>query len=366
MIGIKLPHGTLDLPTFLPDATRGYIRAVDSQDLVNCGIQAVVMNTYHLMLNPGVSTVQALGGVHAMSGWRGPIFTDSGGFQIYSLIHQNNKYGTITGKGAVFYGGEGVGKRKYQLTPQKSIQYQVNFGADVLFCLDDCTHVDAPEEVQKESVRRTIEWARRSKQVYSELLEKKAIPAEKRPLIYAILQGGGSLELRKECASELLEIGFDGYGYGGWPLDRQGNLLVEMLATVRELIPGQFPLHALGVAAPENVVRCSQIGYDLFDGAMPTRDARHGRLYVFNQDPTTIMGGLSGNWLSYVYLFDKRHTRTKAPLSESCGCLCCQNYSVGYLHHLYKCDDSLAWRLGTLHNLRFMSDLLSICQKQSR
>ena len=273
---IKLPHGEIHLPIFLPDATRGVVRSIDSSDLEACKVEAVVMSTFHLMQNPGSSTIQALGGLHQMAGWQHPIITDSGGFQIYSLIRQNAKFGSLSNKGATFK-IEGRA-RKYNLTPEKSMQLQMSYGADVVICLDDCTHVDDSAGTQRESVRRTIDWARRSKAEFTRLADEKKAQPNQRPRIYAVIQGGGVLDLRKQCADALLEIGFDGFGFGGWPLDNQGNLLADILGYTRSLVPEQFPLHALGVAHPANIESCYRLGYDLFDGAMPTRDARHGRL----------------------------------------------------------------------------------------
>ena len=354
---LAIPSGSLALPEFLPDATRGFVRAVDSQDLVAAGVNALVMNTFHLMQNPGSSTIQSLGGLHRMSGWSKPIITDSGGFQIYSLIHENSKFGSLSNKGATFHIGERRQRRKYVLTPEKSIQLQLGYGSDVVICLDDCTHVDAPYTDQLESVQRTVDWARRSKVEYLHILEERQIPSNDRPLIFGVIQGGGSTELRTRCAGELLEIGFDGYGYGGWPLDAQGKLLVEMLQTTRQLVPPEYPMHALGVAHPANVLECARLGYDLFDGAMPTRDARHARLYAFRINPADLGSGLGDDWFDYVYALDDRHIKDADPVSPYCDCPLCKRYSLGYLHHLFKVDDSLALRLATIHNLRFMAQL---------
>src|SRR5574340_668798 len=165
---LQLPHGHLRLPAFLPDATLGVVRSVDSVDLERCGIEAVVMNTFHLMQRPGSSTINALGGLHAMSGWPHPIITDSGGFQAYSLIRQNAKYGNINDRGITFQPENS--ERKFHLTPEKSIQLQISYGADIVICLDDCTHVDDSFEVQQESVRRTIEWAGHCKREFELLM----------------------------------------------------------------------------------------------------------------------------------------------------------------------------------------------------
>ncbi|MGP8337711.1 MAG: tRNA-guanine transglycosylase, partial [Methanosarcinaceae archaeon] len=232
---LDLLHGSLEFPAYLPDATFGVVRAVDSVDLEDSQIQAVVMNSFHLMQRPGSSTVTALGGLHKMSGWQHPIITDSGGFQAYSLIRQNPKFGKLTEKGLVFQ-PEGS-SRKYQLTPEKSIQLQLSYGTDVAICLDDCTHVDAPYEEQCLSVERTIAWARRSRDEYDRLIAQKNLSEAQRPLLFGVIQGGGEFELRRQCAEALLEIGFDGYGFGGWPLDGEGNLLTDILAYTRSLVP---------------------------------------------------------------------------------------------------------------------------------
>jgi queuine tRNA-ribosyltransferase len=352
---LLLAHGKLDFPTFLPDATFGVVRAVDAVDLVNCKIEALVMNTFHLMQRPGSSTIQALGGLHKMSGWSRPIISDSGGFQAYSLIRQNPKFGVL-GENGLTFRPEGS-ERKYLLTPEKCIQLQMNYGADVVICLDDCTHVDASFEEQRISIKRTIAWARRSKNEYSRLAEQKKLSDENRPKIFAVIQGGGEETLRNECAAALLEIGFDGFGFGGWPLDGKGNLLIEILRFTRNLIPPEFPMHALGIGHPQNVLACYDVGYGIFDCAMPTRDARHGRLYSFSQPATEGDAGLSGDWLKYRYINDEKHIKSSLPISPDCDCLCCRQFSQGYLHHLFKMNDSLFLRLATIHNLRFMTQL---------
>jgi queuine tRNA-ribosyltransferase len=358
---LQLPHGQLQLPVFLPDATMGVVRSVDSADLARCGVQGVVMNTFHLMQHPGSSTVQALGGLHKMSGWQRPIVTDSGGFQAYSLIRQNPKNGSLTNNGLTFRPDKS--RRKFSLTPEKSIQLQVSYGADIVVCLDDCTHVDASIETQRESAERTVDWARRCKGEFERLVEQKELSQGQRPLLLAVVQGGGSRELRQRCAEELLEIGFDGFGYGGWPLDGDGNLLADILAYVRELVPAKFPAHALGVGHPAYVVACARMGYDLFDCSMPTRDARRGRLYAFTTHTLSPRwGGIErgeADWFSYVYVTDDKHIKSDVPISAHCDCPCCTTYSLGYLHHLFEIKDGLALRLATMHNLRFMTLLMA-------
>jgi len=352
---LQLPHGRLSLPAFLPDATLGVGRSVASADLEQCGIQAVVMNTFHLMQRPGSSTITALGGLHKMCSWQRPIITDSGGFQAYSLIRQNARYGSLRDRGITFQPDGSA--RKFHLTPEKSIQLQLSYDADVVICLDDCTHVDDSLEVQQESVNRTIQWARRCKQEFQRVLQQKKLPRDQQPLLFAVVQGGGSRELRQRCAGELLEIGFDGFGYGGWPLDGERKLLTDIIAYTRELVPPAFPMHALGIGHPANVLECARMGYGLFDSAMPTRDARHGRLYAFTTEPAALADNWSEPWLTYIYVNDDKSIKNDTPVSRFCDCLCCSRYSVAYLHHLFKINDSLFLRLATIHNLRFMAQL---------
>jgi queuine tRNA-ribosyltransferase len=359
---LQLPHGQLHSPAFLPDATLGVVRSVDSGDLARCKVQGVVMNTFHLMQRPGSSTIQAFGGLHQLCGWQRPIITDSGGFQAYSLIRQNPTYGRLTDAGILFR-SEGS-TRKFRLTPEKTVQLQLSYGTDIVICLDDCTHAEDSYQTQLQSVQRTIEWARRGKEAFERVLDQKGVANRKRPLLFAVIQGGASRELRKRCAKELLHIGFDGFGYGGWPLDSEGNLLVDILAYTRELVPPEIPLHGLGIGHPANVVACARMGYTLFDSAMPTRDARHGRLYAFKIDPAP--SELTAEWFSYIYIGDKKHIKAHTPLSPGCDCLCCTDYSLGYLHHLFKLNDCLFQRLATIHNLRFMTQLMAHLRSQTQ
>ncbi len=360
---LTLPHGTLSFPAFLPDATLGAVRATDAGDLRTAGVQAVVMNVFHLMQKPGSSTIDALGGLHKMANWPAPIITDSGGFQAYSMIRQNPKFGRLSDQGITFE-PEGA-ERKFQLTPEKCVQLQLAYGSDVVICLDDCTHVDDGAAEQRISVVRTIRWAKRCREEFDRQLQQRRLPPDQRPLLFAVIQGGGDLALRRECAEALLEIGFDGYGYGGWPLDSAGKLVAETLAYTRELIPVEFPMHALGVGQPGNVVACAAMGYNMFDCSMPTRDARSGRLYAYRQAPTHPDFRLRGDWYSYLYIIDKKHIKDAGPISPDCDCYTCQRYTIGYLHHLHKIGETLYLRLATIHNVRFMARLMEVIRSES-
>lgn len=342
------------LPVFMPDATYGYVRSLSSDDLRAVGLPALMMNAFHLMQKPGSTTIQALGGLHEMSDWQGLIMTDSGGFQAYSLIRQNAKFGSLSPKGILFRPENST--RKINLTPEKSIQLQFSYGSDVLICLDDCTHINASYAEQKLSVERTIDWAKRAKKTYIEQLNSRKVAPENRPLIFGVIQGGGEPELRKQCAEALLEIGFDGFGFGGWPLDDESRLITDILELVRSLIPKEFPIHALGIGHPESVVTAYKIGYEMFDCALPTRDARHGRLYT--RKIPKITPDTQPGWLKFEYINTEIHIRDERPIEEDCDCPACRSYSMGYLYHLYRMRDSSYFRLATMHNLRFMTRLI--------
>ena len=344
---LRTPHGDVPLPAFLPDATRGAVRGLDARDLEACGVPALVVNAFHLSQRPGARTVAGLGGIHALMDWRRPVLSDSGGFQIFSLIRQNPRLGTLTSKEAIFRAAQGQKTR--HLSPEKSIQSQLRLGADVLVCLDDCTHPSDPPAEQRASVDRTVAWARRCRDEFDRALDRRQGDGP-RPLLFAVVQGGADLELRTRCAEALLEIGFDGYAYGGWPFDADGRLLTEVLSHTATLMPPDKPKHALGIGNPDALIACARMGYSLFDCALPTRDARRGRLYVF--------AAATGLGHARLYILDDVHRRDKAPLSDHCDCLACTHYSRAYLHHLFAIRDPLAGRLATIHNLRFYTALL--------
>ncbi|MBI1265318.1 MAG: tRNA-guanine transglycosylase [Alphaproteobacteria bacterium] len=348
-----LPLGVVDSPLFVPDATYGAIKGLGADELPAAGVRVLMANAFHLMRSPGVTRIKALGGLKRMMGWSGVLMTDSGGFQALSLIRENAGRGRITARGLDFAFEDGA---KVQLTPEKAITTQLRLGGDILFCLDDCTRPEDPEAEQILSVERTIAWARACKDAFAAQLGKRARDPD-RPRLWGVVQGGQSLELRRQCAQALLDIGFDGYGFGGWPLDSDGKLLTDTLALVRDLIPAQFPLHALGVGHPVSVAACGRMGYTLCDSALPTRDARRGRLYCFSGDVPAIDGE---GWFKTLYLGDEVHARNDAPISQQCSCLTCRTYSRGYLHHLFKRDEPLYWRLATIHNLWFMRQVTDL------
>ncbi len=350
-------HGDLVSPSFLPDGTKGVVRTLDSSDLAGCGVTAIMVNLLHLSSHPGASVISAVGGINRFMGWDGPIASDSGGFQVLSLIGQSPSMGAVSRRGLTYRLGIGQGNKK--LTPEKCIRKQFQLGSDIMFCLDHCTHPKSGSDLQRESVENTIEWARRCKDEYERVLDRTALTGP-RPMLFAVVQGGNDAALRRMCAERLLEIGFDGFGFGGWPIDSEGGL-VEMVAYVSEIVPPQFPKHALGIGKPENVVKAYQAGYDLFDCAIPTRDARRRRLYGFVNGTGSIQA-VGDGFYRYLYMQDRKYIRDDAPIDESCDCICCQRYSRAYLHHLFEIEDYLAYRLATIHNLRFYTRLMKHLQ----
>jgi queuine tRNA-ribosyltransferase len=347
---LGLAHGKVQLPAFFPDGTYGVVRCVDSEDLKNCKVSGLVMNSYHLLSKPGLSVIKQLKGINAFSGWDRPILTDSGGFQVFSLIRENPKYGEIRKNEIIFRPDNS--KEKIILTPEKCIASQFTYSSDIMMCLDYCTHPNDSYETNVFSVDVTIEWAKQCKKEYEKQLAMRRIPADKRPLIFGIIQGGSFPNLREKCAKALAEIGFDGFGFGGFPVNDDGELVEDILKLTADLMPDNKPKYAMGLGKPDGIIKCHEMGYDLFDCVIPTREARHNRLYVFNETDKDSLK------YSHYYVLDKKYIRDEAPVSEYCDCLTCTKYSKAYLYHLYKIGDPLAYRLGTIHNLRFYTQLM--------
>jgi queuine tRNA-ribosyltransferase len=346
-------HGPLPLPAFLPDGTRAVVRALDAGDLEACGVVGLVVNTLHLANHPGGTVVAQAGGVHRFMGWRGPIVSDSGGFQVFSLARESADLVRVTSDGLQYRRHKKDDKRR--LTPEKCIQQQFDLGADILYCLDHCTHPAESAEIQRTSVTNTIDWARRCKAEFDRRLAGWS--GGERPKLFAVIQGGPDPDLRRRCAAELLAVGFDGYGFGGWPIADDGAL-VDAVAQVAELLPADGPKHALGIGKPANIVAAFRLGYSIFDCVLPTRDARHGRLYVLD-DGWEGACRRGAEFCSYIYARDDCHIRDDRPIDAGCDCHSCARYSRAYLHHLFRTDEGVAHRLATIHNLRTYARLMA-------
>ena len=348
-------RGELPVPTFMPDATRAGVRAVTSDDLRGVGMGALVVNTFHLLRRPGIKLIQGAGGIHRFMAWDGPILSDSGGFQVWSLIRQDASHGVIRANEVIFR--EPTTGEKWTLTPERVVQLQFQLGSDVIVCLDDPTASTDPDPEQERSVERTVRWARRSREEY-ERLAGQLRAGQTPPLLFAVVQGGGVERLRRECAAALSEIGFDGYGFGGWPLDADGSLLTEPLRWVVDSLPAEVTKHALGIGRPDHVVSAFGLGYSVFDCALPTRDARHGRLYAFLPGRAGSRPKTGERFYEAIRIMDPPYRADHAPIEDGCDCPSCARYSRAYLHHLFKVGDVTAERLATLHNLRFYARLM--------
>lgn len=355
-------HGNLRLPAFFPDATLAHVRTLDTQDLKNCKVQGLVVNAYHLYKTKKGELIKKLGGIHRFMNFDKPVITDSGGWQVMSLIHDNPRQGQIAEYEIIFK--DPATKQTTIFTPEESIRLQSQLNPDIMICLDDCTRPDMAEIDQEKSVEFTIAWAKRCKKEFVRLTKNE----KTRPLLFAVIQGGNSKTLRKKCAAELLIIGFDGFSFGGHPVDIEKKLTHEILQYVADLIPNEFPKYAMGVGKPEDIGACSQMGYTMFDCVIPTREARHKRLYVWNENDKrhpeaeqSRSRRIPSDFYSYLYLNSKL-VNDKKPIDETCDCLTCKNYTRAYVYHLLQLQEPAALRLATIHNLRFYSRLMEKLQ----
>jgi len=368
-IAIQTKHGIIQTPAFMPDATYGAIRAISFEDAKKAGVEQIVTTTLHIENKLGSEYIQKLGGVHKFFNWDRPILTDSGGFQVFSLIHaaqgkgkQKELANKITSAGCSFTDPD-TGKTKF-LSPEISQIIQFNLGADIVTALDEPTQQDAPLSILKKGIARNTLWAQRSKEKFLELHglteEDFNNPKVERPLIGAVIQGGNNFKLREESAKQLIEIGFDVYNFGGVPLhdklswrnNAEKGFYYELLANVASLIPEDKIRYAMGVGTPDDIIFCVENGWDIFDTVLPTRNARHGFLYV-----TKGQGDKSFKSYDVVHLRSERYKFDKDPIDKNCDCEACKTVSRSYLRHLVRIHEPAGLRLATIHNLRFYSQL---------
>lgn len=349
----KYKGGELPFPVFFPDATRAVVRALDTNDIENTKTSGVLVNTYHLYKELGFKKLKEIGDIKHFMNFSGAMISDSGGFQVGSLIKKNPEMGKVTDAGVTFR----LDGQKIFLSPEESIRFQMELGVDMVVVLDD---FDAPNATLKENqrtVERTIDWARRGKIEFEKICEQKKIEIKDRPYILGVIQGGRSRELRKYCIDELVKIGFDGLGYGGEEKIK-GVVNYDLAEFIASEVPENYLLYALGVGKPNDILAMSKIGYDIFDCVLPTRDARHKRLYVYNFDSIDSIDLNVQDFYSY-YVPDKLiYSLDNSKVSNACDCLLCSRYSKSYLYHLFKIGDFTAARLASIHNLRFYSILM--------
>ena len=273
---------TFPLPQYLPDATLGVVRHLTSSEVTNLGILGAVVNTYHLRVRPGDNLLEKFGGIKKFMNWPGLIASDSGGFQLFSLIQKNPRLGKIVDDGVILY-SDSKQQHKHLFTPEDSIKSQFAIGSDIMICLDDFTPPEADEKRLEQSVRRTTDWARRSKIEFESQLIAHGFSGwddPNRPLLLAPIQGHNHISWRTRSAQELVAIGFDAYGLGGWPFTPDGQFDYDFCALNAKLTPEPAIRFALGIGTPQNIVKLFEMGYTIFDCVLPTRDARHNRLYT--------------------------------------------------------------------------------------
>ncbi len=349
---IKTNHGELSIPFFMPDATRALVKFLSVDEVSSSGIGALVVNTLHLYLEPGMKIIKKAGGVHRFMDWNGPLLSDSGGYQVFSLIHKNPKMGKIDDKGATFKSPSDGSL--HSLTPEKSIQIQFDLGVDMMVCLDDCPPNEFSREQIEKAIDRTVKWAGRCKKEYEKQIKKRGIKKGSRPLLFAVVQGGQYPDLREECAKKLVKIGFDGYGFGGRHFDKDGKFLEEALKAVLRPLPKNSLKFALGIGSPEDIVRCRKIGWEMFDCVMPTREGRHGKLFFRTK------GKKVGQKDFYhtVNIGNSRFATDFSPINAKSKIKLLRKHTLAYLHHLFKINDPLGSRLASLNNLEFYSELM--------
>lgn len=382
---IETAHGRLKTPLFLPDATRGFIKTLDSADLKLSGAEALVVNTYHLFLTPGLDIIKTAGGIHGFMGWEEPLLSDSGGYQIFSLIRNLSRkregkkpLGKITDEGVWFKSP--VGGKEHFLSPEKSIEIQFDLGVDMMVALDDCPPNNSGREEIKGSVERTIGWAEKCLREYNRQIVKRKLDKKNRPLIFSVIQGGEYEDLRQECyngireAEEAVnradkkkagakkmsirtspEASWDGYGFGARPVDSQGRFLKNVLKFTAGLIPENKIRFALGIGAPQDIWRCARLGWDMFDCVIPTREGRHGRLYLGDK------GGLIRHdkvHYNTINIMGGKFQKDFSPL-DPFKTIPVLGHSKAYLNYLMRSGESLGQRIATINNLNFYNRLIT-------
>jgi queuine tRNA-ribosyltransferase len=330
---LTLAHGEVETPVFMPVGTYGAVKSVSPAELNDLGAQIVLGNTFHLWLRPGLEVIAVHGGLHRFMGWNGPILTDSGGFQVFSL----GELRKISDEGVRFQSP--VNGDKLMLTPEESMRIQRVLDSDIAMVFDECTPYPATEQQAADSMRLSLRWAERSKRAWEE--SKKAGSEN---ALFGIVQGGMHEPVRDESLAALAAIGFDGYAIGGLSVGEPKADMRRILAHTAPRLPADSPRYLMGVGTPEDIVEAVAAGIDMFDCVLPTRNARNGWLFTRFGD---------------IKLRNARYRDDTAPLDEGCGCpACAGGFSRAYLHHLHKVNEILGARLNTLHNLYYYQSLM--------
>jgi queuine tRNA-ribosyltransferase len=327
---IDTPRGQIQTPIFMPVGTVGSVKALTADDLEHCGAQIILGNTYHLYLRPGCEVISHMGGLHEFIRWDRPMLTDSGGFQFFSLA----KLAKFTDDGVAFQSH--IDGSRHFFSPEKSVEIQTILGSDIMMSLDWCMGYPATFDQAQTALEKTTAWAKKGYDYW----QTQGAPNN----LFGIVQGGMYKDLRTRSAEELMQIDFSGFAIGGLSVGEPTDLMYEMADHTLPLLPENKPRYIMGVGTPENLVELTEMGCDMFDCVMPSRNARNGKLFTSRGDI---------NIPNARFKFDTR------PIDELCTCYTCQNYTRAYLRHLYKSRELLAYRLNTIHNLYYYLDLMS-------
>lgn len=326
---LKTAHGTIETPVFMPVGTLASVKSLTPEELEASGAQIILGNTYHLYLRPGCQVIERFAGLHDFMNWHHPILTDSGGFQVFSLA----KLSKISDEGYAFQSH--IDGSRHVFTPEKAVDVQMCLNSDIMMCLDQCISYPVERDAAASAMELTTQWAKRCKSRWIE----KGTDAN---ALFGIVQGGMFPDLRAQSAEALAELAFPGYAVGGLSVGEPTELMYEMAASSLPLLPDDRPKYIMGVGTPEDLVELVNLGADMFDCVMPTRNARNGQLF-------TPRGNLN--------ICNARFREDTDPIDPSCGCYTCRHYSLAYLRHLYMTRELLAYRLNTIHNVHYYLNL---------
>jgi len=325
---LSLAHGAVETPAFMPVGTYGAVKAVSPAELKEIGAQIVLSNTFHLWLRPGIEVIEMHGGLHRFMGWEGPILTDSGGFQVFSL----GRLRTISEQGVEFQSP--VNGDRCFLSPEESLRIQRVLNSDVVMIFDECTPYPVDQQQAADSMRLSLRWAERSRRAH-----------EGNPnALFGIVQGSMYEGLRDESVRGLCDIGFDGYAIGGLSVGEPKAEMLRILRHTAPQLPVASPRYLMGVGTPEDIVDAVEAGIDLFDCVLPTRNARNGWLFTRN---------------GTIKLRNSRYRSDSAPVDAACACYTCRHFSRAYLHHLQRVNEMLGSRLNTIHNLHYFQEVMA-------
>ena len=325
---IQTPHVSIETPVFMPVGTQATVKSLSPHELADAGAQIILSNAYHLYLRPGAEVIEGMGGLHRFMGWERPVLTDSGGFQVFSLAH-NRK---IDDEGVTFKSH--IDGSTHRFTPEIVMHIEEELGADIIMVFDECAPYPSTPEYTERAMCRTHSWAERCLRAHS----------RKDQALFAIVQGGTYGDLRRESARALSEMDFPGYGIGGLSVGEPKAEMHAMLEETTPLLPAEKPRYLMGVGSPEDLVECVARGVDMFDCVLPTRVARNGALLTRD-------GRLS--------IKSARYAGVDAPVEADCDCYACLHFTLGYLHHLFRAEELLAYRLNSIHNIRFMTRIIA-------